>query len=150
MTEKHEKFDNESAHNTEMFQATVYFFRFLKLWLILIKFIDSPILHTALSSANWGQWGFALKSRTGHYTDVIMTMGGVLDNQPHDCLLSRLFRRRSKKTSKLRVTGLCVGNSQATGEFPAQRPGNAENVSISWRHHEKYQGLGDWWVLSSL
>ena len=30
-------------------------------------------------------------------------------HQPHDCLLNRLFRRRSKKTSKLRVTGLCVG-----------------------------------------
>ena len=36
---------------------------------------------------------------------------GVSDNQPHDCLPSRLFRRRSKKTSKLRVTGLCTGNS---------------------------------------
>ena len=29
-------------------------------------------------------------------------------HQPHDCLLNRSFRRRSKKTSKLRVTGLCV------------------------------------------
>ena len=47
---------------------------------------------------------------------------GVSNYQPHDCLLNRLFRRRSKKTSKLRVTCLCVGNSQVTGEFPAQRP----------------------------
>ena len=31
-------------------------------------------------------------------------------------------RRRSKKTSKLSVTGLCAGNSPVTGEFPAQRP----------------------------
>ena len=38
----------------------------------------------------------------------------------HDCLLDRLFRRRSKKTSKLRVTGLCEGNSPVAGEFPAQ------------------------------
>ena len=36
---------------------------------------------------------------------------GVSNHQPHGCLLNRLFRRRSKKTSKLRVTGLCVGNS---------------------------------------
>ena len=36
---------------------------------------------------------------------------GVPNHQPHGCLLNRLFRRRSKKTSKLRVTGLCVGNS---------------------------------------
>ena len=36
---------------------------------------------------------------------------GVSNHQPHDCLLNRLFRRRSKKTSMLRVSGLCVGNS---------------------------------------
>ena len=60
---------------------------------------------------------------------------GVSDHQPHDCLLNRLFRRRSKKTSKLRVNGLCAGNSPVTGEFPAQRASNAENVCIWWRHH---------------
>ena len=36
----------------------------------------------------------------------------------------------------LRVTGLCVGNSPVTGEFPAQMASNAENISIWWRHHE--------------
>ena len=36
---------------------------------------------------------------------------GVSNHQPHDCLLNRLFRYRSKKTSNLRVTGLCGGNS---------------------------------------
>ena len=60
---------------------------------------------------------------------------GVPNHQPHDCLLSRLFRRRSDKTSKFRVTGLCAGNSPETGEFPAQRASIAENVSIWWRHH---------------
>ena len=63
-------------------------------------------------------------------------LDGVSNHQPHHCLLSRLFGRRSKKTSKLRVTGLCVGNSPGTGEFPAQMASNAENVSIWWRHHE--------------
>ena len=61
---------------------------------------------------------------------------GVSNHQPHQCLLSRLFRRRSKKTSKFRVAGLCEGNSPVTGEFPALMASNAENVSISWRHHE--------------
>ena len=61
--------------------------------------------------------------------------GSVSNHQPHDCFLNRLFRRRSKKTSKLRVTGLCAGNSPGTGEFPAQMTSNAENVSIWWRHH---------------
>ena len=59
----------------------------------------------------------------------------VSNHQPHGCLLNRLFRRRSKKTSKLRVTGLCAGNSPETGEFPAQMASYAENVFIWWRHH---------------
>ena len=33
---------------------------------------------------------------------------GVLNHQPHDCLLSRSFRYSTKKTSKLRVTGIWV------------------------------------------
>ena len=60
---------------------------------------------------------------------------GVSNHQPHDCLLNPLLRRRSKKTSKLRVTGLCAGNSPVAGEFPAQMASNAENGSIWWRHH---------------
>ena len=59
----------------------------------------------------------------------------ISNHQPHRCLLNRLFRRRSKKTSKLRVTGLCAGHSPGTGEFRAQMASNAENVSIWVRHH---------------
>ena len=59
----------------------------------------------------------------------------VSNHQPHECLLNRLFRRRSKKISKLRVTGLCAGNSPGIGEFPAQMASKAEKVSIWWRHH---------------
>ena len=51
---------------------------------------------------------------------------GVSNLRRLDCLLNCLFSSRSKKTSKLCLTGLCVGNSQVTGEFPAQRAGNAE------------------------
>ena len=61
----------------------------------------------------------------------------VSNHQPDDYLLNGLFGRRSKVTSKLCVTGLCVGNSPRTGEFPAQKASNAENVSIWWRHHAK-------------
>ena len=60
----------------------------------------------------------------------------VSNHQPYYCLLNCLFKRRSTKTSKLRVTGPCAGNSPVTGEFPAQMACNAENVSIWWRHHE--------------
>ena len=56
---------------------------------------------------------------------------GVSNRQPHNCFLNRLFRHRSKKTPKLRVTGLCGGNSPEAGEFPAQMASNAR-----WRHHD--------------
>ena len=42
----------------------------------------------------------------------------VSNHQPHGCLLKRLFRRRSKKTSKLRVTSLCVVNSPGPVNSP--------------------------------
>ena len=60
---------------------------------------------------------------------------GVSNHLYHDCLLNHLFGRRAKKTSKFHVTGFCGWNSPVTGEFPAQRTSNTENVSIWWRHH---------------
>ena len=48
--------------------------------------------------------------------------GGVSNHQPHGCLLNRLFRHRSKKTSKLRVTSLCVGNSPGPVNSPHKGP----------------------------
>ena len=68
----------------------------------------------------------------------------VSNHQPHHWLLNRLFRRRSKKTFKLRVTGLCAGNSAETGEFPAQMASNEESVSIWWRHHDTYFHSNAW------
>ena len=67
---------------------------------------------------------------------------GVSNHQPHDCLLNCLFSRRSKKTSKPRVTGFREGNSLMTGEFSAQRDSKAENISIWWRHHGYMYNIG--------
>ena len=47
---------------------------------------------------------------------------GVSNHQPHDCLLNRLFKRRSRKTSKIRVTGLCVGNLKGPMNSPHKGP----------------------------
>ena len=55
---------------------------------------------------------------------------GVSNHRHLHSLLNCLFRRSSKKTSKLRVTGLCEGNSPVTGEFPTQKASNAETVSF--------------------
>ena len=46
----------------------------------------------------------------------------VSNHQPHDCLLNRLFRQRSKKSSKLRVTGLCAGSSSGSVNSPHKWP----------------------------
>ena len=61
---------------------------------------------------------------------------GVPNHKPHDCLLNRLSRRRSRETSKLRGTCLCPKSSPVTGELPEQMASNAENVSIWWRLHD--------------
>ena len=45
----------------------------------------------------------------------------VSNHQPLGCLLNRLFRRRSKKRSKLRVTGLCVGPVNSPHKGPITR-----------------------------
>ena len=74
---------------------------------------------------------------------------GVSNHQPHNCLLNRIFKRRSKKTSKLLVTGLYVGNSPETCEFPAQRASNAENVSIWWCHHVIFKWVAGTMITSS-
>ena len=60
---------------------------------------------------------------------------GITNHQHHDCLLNRLFGHRSKKTSMLRVTGLCEVNSPLTNLFPAQRASNRKNTSIWWLCH---------------
>ena len=56
---------------------------------------------------------------------------GVSYHQPHD--YSTVYSDADQsKTSKLRITSFCAGNSPVTG---AQMASNAENVSICWRHH---------------
>ena len=47
---------------------------------------------------------------------------GVSNQQPHDCLLNLLFRCRSKKASKFRVTGLCAWNSPGPVNSPHKWP----------------------------
>ena len=59
---------------------------------------------------------------------------GVSHHQLRHCFINRSFRRRSNKTSMLRVTGLCMGNSPVSGKFPSQMASSVENVSIWWRH----------------
>ena len=75
---------------------------------------------------------------------------GVSNHWHLDCVLNHLFRRRSKKTSKLWVNGLCEGNPPVTGGFPSQRATNMEKVSIWWHHHEWHNSFKRSIPLSSI
>ena len=46
----------------------------------------------------------------------------VSHHQPHDCLLRRLFRRRAKKTLKIRVTGFVWGIHRRPVNSPPKWP----------------------------
>ena len=69
-------------------------------------FLSCLTIERALKSLRWRQNG----------------RDSVSNHQPGHCLLSLLFGRRSKKTSKLRVTGLCVGNSPGPVNSPHKGP----------------------------
>ena len=70
-----------------------------------------------------------------HYSDVILgAMVSQITSLSIGCSIVC-----SKKTSKLRVTGLYEGNSPVTGEFPSKKASNAKFVSIWWRHHVVFQ-----------
>ena len=80
-------------------------------------------------------WRWCYCATQVHRTDVIMSAMASQITSLTFVYSTVYSRRRSKKTSKFRVTDLYVGHSPVTGEFPAQRASNAENVSIWWRHH---------------
>ena len=67
---------------------------------------DDVIMWDLCKSLQWGHNG----------------RNGVSNHRYLDCLFNHLFKSRSKKTPKLRVTGLCEGNSPVTGEFPHKGP----------------------------
>ena len=74
----------------------------------------------------WVQWS--------HHSDVIMS-AMASQTTGVSIVYSAVCSGVDKKTPKLRVTGLCEGNSAVTGEFPAQRTSNAWITCIWWRHH---------------
>ena len=111
------------AHNSWKFKFWEPYDNDVMTWKILITgplwgeytitgrfFAQRPMMRSFLFSLQWRHNG----------------RDSVSNHQPHHWLLNLLFRHRSKKTSKLRVTGLCVGKSPVTGEFPAHRASNAE------------------------
>ena len=102
-----------------------------------------PISHSKISV----QW-----TRLYHLSGILLPLqplqwrhderDGVPNYHRLDHLLSHLFTRRSKKTSKLRVTGLCEGISPVPCEFPAQKG--------QWREKCFYLMPSSWSLHTSL
>ena len=97
--------------------------RQVAIWALMTKFCDTyiyhqiwggcKILHTTPKNTSLYTYHFIFGHTYFHIPLQWRHSGrdGVSNHQPHHCFLNRLFGRRSKKTSKLRVTGLCARNS---------------------------------------
>ena len=84
-------------------------FLFIRFMRIIIHVVDVWPSEREASEAAMMNMGKCITGTSLHWRHN--EHNGISNHQPHGCLLNRLFRRRSKKTSKLGVTGLCVGNS---------------------------------------
>ena len=120
-------------------------------WCLLLVpgllYVDMPQLATLVTTKLSLWWLFIdmiFDSNCGTQTLIYNSLwwrhndhDSVSIHQPDECLLNRLFRRRSKKTSKLRVTGLCEGNSPGPVNSPHKGPVTRkmfpfDDVIISW------------------
>ena len=102
----------------------------MKFLFLKLRFVSSAILY----------WYDTLET-SGHYSDVI-TSAIVSQTTGVSIVYSTVcWSANQRKISKLRVTGLCEGNSPITGKFPSQRASNVENVSI-WRRHRDLANYG--------
>ena len=72
---------------------------------------------------------------------------GISNHWHLDCLFNCLFRCRSKKTSKLCITGLCEGYPPVTGVFPSKRASNMDVVFWFKFHWNLFQMVQVLWGL---
>ena len=84
-------------------------------------FTTISLLSKCYHQIYWSSIFNTIQTFNQHITMMSYERHDVSNHQPPDYFLDRLFRRRSKKTSKLCITGLCVGNSLVTGEFPLHK-----------------------------
>ena len=109
------------------------------IWLPRINYVimyrDRELSHSSIRQIS-DVTLYILYTLAERYNDVIMrAMASQITSfiTVYSTVYSRL---RSKKTSKLRHTGLCEGNSLVTGKFPAKKASNADNISIWWCHQD--------------
>ena len=96
-------------------QTWMWFTEYNRVFLEMTIFPSGEINERSFSTLHTWTASSALRWRHNDHA-------GVSNHQPHGCLLNRLFRRRWKKTLKLRVTGLCAGNSPGPVNSPHKGP----------------------------
>ena len=101
----------------------------------------NPMIIRVQEKQTWKVWvnvwyeSTRTDNTTAHYSDVrVIMMTSQITSLT--VVFSIFIQAQIKENIKLRITGLRVGNSPVTGEFPAQRASNAENASI-WCHRAK-------------
>ena len=72
-----------------------------------------------------------------HYIDATWApwRHNVSNHRQFHCLLNSLLKLRTKKISKIRITGPLWGEQTLTGGFPSQRASDSKSITMSWRHH---------------
>ena len=82
-----------------------------------------------------------------HYCAVIMSAMASQITSLTIVYLSWLFRHRLKKTSKLRVTGLCEGNSPVTGPVTRKVFSFDDVIMFQWKNlpHQKIFLVSSCW-----
>ena len=63
-------------------------------------------------------------------------MGGIVSQITSLTIVYSTVYSDAHQRKHQSVTGLFVGNTPETGEFPAQMASNAEDISIWWRHYD--------------
>ena len=125
-------------------------------WQIMIIFVCPIAMISINNSSQYRRvmvstlpnWEVNLRLVIYHYSDVLMCAMASQITSLTIVYATVYSKRRSNKTSKLRITGLCAGNSPVTGEFPAGSVSNVENISIWWRHHVGSIWTSLWWSVS--
>ena len=98
---------------------------------------ENDIFHPYCAEMSLHFLSFLNDELVQHNNDVIM---GIMASEitslmiVYSTVYSGTDERKHQSSASL---AFVRGNSPVTGEFPAQRASNAENVSIWWRHHDK-------------
>ena len=105
-------------------------------YLQMAQRLTNPGQYQVHCSLTWWMYflcGFLCVSVISHYSDVTMTVVASLITSAsivYSAVCSGIDQRKHQSSSSLAFV-----REFRTGEFPAQKTSNAENVSILWRHH---------------